>query len=221
MLWKWKIQLDNSIREYCVAENQHAQYSFLFDETTAQSRISLRFVVERNAMVNVEILIARIPLHIHLECILQAEGADARISGIYMGHMADAITITTVQHHKACHTRSNLVMKGILHDKAYVHYQGNIRIEHDAQGTVASQENKNILLSNAARAVSVPSLEVLNHDVQCSHGSAIGKFDEEQILYAAARGIDEKTAQCLLLEAFCADLFTDEKLKKRIDVLIG
>ncbi|HLJ31360.1 MAG TPA: SufD family Fe-S cluster assembly protein [Candidatus Babeliales bacterium] len=208
------------IVEYYVAENQQAHYSFLFDETIAHSPKHMRFVVERNAIMNVEILIARTPLNIHIECILQGEGADARIAGIYMGHMADAITITTMQHHKACHTRSNLVMKGILHDTAWAHYQGNVRIEQDAHGTVASQENKNILLSNAARAVSVPSLEVLNHDVQCSHGSAIGKFDEEQILYAAARGIDEKTAQHLLLQAFCADLFTDEKLKKQMSILL-
>ena len=100
-------------------------------------------------------------------------------------------------------------------------FKGMIRIEKDAQGSCASQENKNILLSNGAHAVSVPSLEVLTHDVQCSHGSAVGRFDDEQLFYAASRGIDEKRTQHLLSNAFLADLYTDEKLKECVKNLIG
>lgn len=209
------------VNEYIVGQNQHKNYSLLIDETNILSDLHIRLHVERNAFVLVEVLIASTSINVHIECTLLGEGADARISGIYWGQATDKITITTVQQHDAAHTRSTLIMKGVLRSQAQAHYHGNVRIEKEARGTYASQENKNILLSNTARALSVPTLEVLNHDVHCSHGSAIGRFDEEQLFYAAARGIDEKTAQKLLLRAFCADVLQDELLKEKLNNLLG
>ena len=101
------------------------------------------------------------------------------------------------------------------------HYHGTIRVEQDAAWYVASQNNKNILLiSNDARAVSVPSLEVLTNEVQCFHGSASGRCDDEQLFYLQSRGIDKKQAHRLLLQAFFAGLFVDQTLNDKIDVLI-
>jgi Fe-S cluster assembly protein SufD len=185
-----------------VADNQH-----------------IRFYVERNAKLVVEMLIAS-TANVHIECILAGVGAEARITGAYMLDTSHKAQISTLQHHVVPHTSSTLLMKGLLRDSAQAQYHGTVRIEKDAQGSCASQENKNILLSNSARAVSVPSLEVLTHDVQCSHGSAIGRFDDEQLFYAASRGVDEERAQHLLSNAFVADLFTDEMLQKKVSELI-
>jgi Fe-S cluster assembly protein SufD len=215
--WRWRTQLANPIREYVVGENQHNNYSFLINADATDQYI--RFYVERHAKLNVEMLIAS-TANVHIECILVGEGAEASITGAYMLHTTDKVQVTTLQHHIVPHTQSTLLMKGLLRDSAQVQYHGTVRIEKDAQGSCASQENKNILLSNNARAVSIPSLEVLTHDVQCSHGSAIGRFDDEQLFYAASRGIDEKQAQHLLSNAFLADLFTDQMLKKKVSELI-
>jgi len=206
--------------EYIVDENQHKSYFFLIDTIDPFQDTHLRFYVKRNAVVVVEILIAHVSAQVVIDCILQEEGADARITGVYMINASDKVTVTTTQHHVAPHTRSMLTMKGILQDNADAHYQGIIRVEKEASDTYASQENKNILLSSNARAVSVPSLEVLTHEVRCFHASAIGKFDREQLLYAASRGIDEKTIQQLLLQAFIEGLFTDTCLKQRLSNLI-
>jgi Fe-S cluster assembly protein SufD len=215
--------LVNTIQEYIVGENQHEKYCFLIDvssEALAKEDQHIRFYVERNAQLNVEILIVS-SINVHIECTLLGVGADARIMGAYILDASQKVQITTMQHHVVPHTQSTLIMKGLLRDSAHVQYHGTVRIEKDARGSCALQENKNILLSNAARAISVPSLEVLTHDVQCSHGSAIGRFDEQQLLYAASRGIDEKRAEHLLSNAFLADIFTDEKLKERMYTLIG
>jgi Fe-S cluster assembly protein SufD len=215
--------LDNTTREYVVSENQHKKYSFLIDlssEALAKEDQHIRFYVERNAQLNVEILIAS-SINVHIECILLGVGARAHITGAYILDASQKVHITTLQHHVVAHTQSTLIMKGLLRGTAAAQYHGMVRIEKDAQGSCASQENKNILLSNSARAISVPSLEVLTHDVQCSHGSAVGRFDEQQLLYAASRGIDEKRAQHLLSNAFLADLFTDEKLKECVSKLVG
>jgi Fe-S cluster assembly scaffold protein SufB len=214
--WKWKIQLANT---YNVGENQHKNYSFLIDETAARDQ-HIRFYVERNAKLVVEILVSS-TANVHVECILQSVGAEASIFGAYILDAARKVQITTLQHHVVAHTQSSLIMKGLLRDSAQAQYHGTVRIEKDAQGSCASQENKNILLSNHARAVSVPNLEVLTHDVRCSHGSAVGRFDAEQLFYAASRGVDEKSAQRLLSYAFVADLFTDEMLKNKVKLLVG
>jgi Fe-S cluster assembly protein SufD len=206
------------VNTYVVSENQHEKYIFLIDETYASDQ-RICFYVECNAQLVVEILVAS-TTNVHVECILRGAGAHVQITGAYILNASDKVHVTTLQHHAAPHTQSTLLIKGLLRDSAHAQYHGTVRIEKDAQGSCASQENKNILLSNTARAISVPSLEVLTHDVQCSHGSAVGRFDDEQLFYAASRGIDEKRAQHLLSHAFLADLFTDEKLKSQISRLI-
>jgi len=187
----------------------------LINQTNATDQ-HICFYVERNAKLVVEILITS-AANVQIECTLLGVGAEAHITGAYMLDASQKAQITTLQHHVASHTSSTLLMKGLLRDRAVSQYHGTVRIEKDAQGSCASQENKNILLSNSARAISVPSLEVLTHDVQCSHGSAIGRFDDEQLFYAASRGVDEKKAQHLLSNAFLADLFTDEMLKEKVN----
>jgi len=153
-----------------------------------------------------------------LDIMLQGSGAQAHVRGLYLLSGSQTIDITSAQMHQKSHTTSDLILKGIVHDQAHAVYRGTIFIDKQAHRTNASQENKNILLGDAARAHSIPNLEVLNHDVQCSHGSAVGQFDKEQLFYAQARGLKEQVAKKLLLEGFLSDLFSgfDEKILKNI-----
>ena len=67
----------------------------------------------------------------------------------------------------------------------------------------SSQEQKNILLSDSARADSDPKLEILNNDViRCTHGAAVGPVDEEMVFYLQSRGLDRTTAEQLIVEGF-------------------
>ena len=205
MQWKWKIQLVSQ-KDYIIAENQQKHHTFIFDQQTKETDIILRFEVEAYATLIVHILIMHVSMRVKIECILRGQGAHARIYGAYILSNEHNLVIETCQHHQVAHTNSTLIMKGALRDCAQANYNGIIRIEKDARESNASQDNKNILLSNGARAVSVPNLEVLNNEVKCFHASAVGKFDEDQLFYAAARGIDEKKAEQLLLEAYFADV---------------
>ncbi|HSC25342.1 MAG TPA: SufD family Fe-S cluster assembly protein [Candidatus Babeliales bacterium] len=205
---------------YVINENQQKNYNFLFDNSNHADNVFIQFDVHQNATLVAEILIAHTNVNITINCILRGEGADARITGIYILEQSNTIKINTLQHHQSAHTRSLLIMKGALCDNARVNYQGTIRVEQKARGTHASQENKNILLSNGAHAVSIPNLEVLTHDVHCFHASAIGKFDADQLFYTASRGIDEKIAQQLLLHAFFEKLFFDTLLIEKVKLLL-
>lgn len=216
MQWKWKIQLDNRIQSYSVDENQQQKYIFLIDNAHASGSTHFYFYVKRNAQLLVEILIMHADADVSIDCALEGEGANAHIIGAYIGTSSHTIRIRSLQHHQARNTSSMLVMRGVLYDSAYADYRGTIIIDQKARGSNASQENKNILLSNNARAISVPNLEVLTHDVKCFHGSAIGRLNDEQLLYAAARGIDEKKARQLFLKAFFADMFVSSELNERV-----
>ncbi len=204
--------MDN-IQEYVVGENQQQEYQFLFDAQTIQSPIFLRFYVEAYATLKMHLLIIHTSMQVKIECILRGQGAHVSVQGAYILSEKHSVAIDTFQHHTVANTSSTMLIKGALRDNAYAHYEGTIYIEKDASGSYASQENKNILLSNAARVVSVPNLEVLNNEVKCFHGSATGRFDQEQLFYAASRGIDEKAAEELLLKAFFADVMDDELFK--------
>ena len=141
-----------------------------------------------------------------LDLMLEGEGSRAVVKGGYRLKDLQEVVLQTRQNHMAAHTSTELVIKGILDDQSKVVYQGTIFVNEQGRGTQASQTNKNILLSDSARAHSMPQLEVLTNDVSCQHGSAVGYLDLEQLHYLQARGLSEEIAKKLLLDAFFADV---------------
>jgi Fe-S cluster assembly protein SufD len=81
-------------------------------------------------------------------------------------------------------------------------YTGLIRIAPAAQQTNAYQANHNLMLSQRARAETIPMLEILADDVQCKHGASIGPIDDEQAFYLMSRGVPRETAQRLIVMGF-------------------
>lgn len=137
---------------------------------------------------------------------LNGKGACAKVYGVSATGLKGTSEIITSQEHNASDTTSDLIVRSAVGGASRALYQGNIYIDQNAFRTQAAQKNKALLLSSKARARSVPGLEVLNNDVQCSHGSAIGQFDEDQLWYLQSRGIELKNAQRLLLEGFVGEL---------------
>ena len=88
----------------------------------------------------------------------------------------------------APHTTSDLLYKAGLKDQSRIVWKGMIRVEKDAQRTDGYQKNDNLVLSDSARADSIPGLEIEANDVRCTHGATAGRVDEEMIFYAQARG---------------------------------
>ena len=205
----------STINWYC---GQSSQLTMMHDQDYTKvvyDSLRINFFLDRESRLDYSLLITGpIANKVEIDIALRGEGAQAMVRGAYLISQTQQIEVTTMQHHQAANTRSDVVIKGALQDAAQSCYRGTIFIAPEARGTVASQENKNMLMSNAARAQSIPALEVLNNDVQCSHGSAVGQFDQEQLFYAAARGLDEKRARRILIKGFFADLFSADESKK-------
>ncbi|TMQ62949.1 MAG: Fe-S cluster assembly protein SufD [Candidatus Eisenbacteria bacterium] len=133
---------------------------------------------------------------------LGGSGAQAFVHGFMFGDGTQHFDLHTLQRHLKDHTTSDLLIKGALKDRARSVYQGLIQVSEGAQRTDAYQANRNLLLSDRARADSIPGLEILANDVRCTHGATIGQVDEEQMFYLMARGLPRNQAQRLIVEGF-------------------
>lgn len=135
---------------------------------------------------------------------LDGPGAQAFVHGFMFGDQKQHFHLHTLQRHLKDHTTSDLLIKGCLKDKARSIYQGLIQVSEGAQRTDAYQANRNLLLSDQARADSIPGLEILANDVRCTHGATVGHVDPEQMYYLMSRGLPEAEAQRLIVEGFFA-----------------
>jgi Fe-S cluster assembly protein SufD len=133
---------------------------------------------------------------------LNGQGARAFVNGFMFGDQRQHFHLHTLQRHLEPHTTSDLLIKCCLKDRARSVYQGLIQVAEGAQRTDAYQANRNLLLSDQARADSIPGLEILANDVRCTHGATIGYVESEHLYYLMARGLPRAVAQRLIVEAF-------------------
>ena len=133
---------------------------------------------------------------------LTGEGATGRMSGFFFADGNQHLDHDTQQNHLAPHTTSDLLFKGALKGSSRSVWQGMIYVAPQAQKTDGYQANRNLILSEGARADSIPGLEILADDVRCSHGATVGKLEQEPLFYLKSRGIPEWEAERLMVEGF-------------------
>jgi Fe-S cluster assembly protein SufD len=144
---------------------------------------------------------------VNQEVALTGKGAEAQVNGVMFTTGKQHLAYFTRQDHAAPHTRSDLLYKAGLKDHSRIVWKGMIRVEKDAQRTDAYQKDDNLILSENARADSIPGLEIEANDVRCTHGATAGRVDEEMIFYAQARGVRRDTAIRLIVEGFFANVY--------------
>jgi Fe-S cluster assembly protein SufD len=98
--------------------------------------------------------------------------------------------------------------KGALQgDSAHTVWVGDVLIRAEAEGTETFETNRNLVLTDGARADSVPNLEIETGEIiGAGHASATGRFDDEQLFYLQARGIPEDEARRLVVRGFLVDV---------------
>lgn len=138
---------------------------------------------------------------------LAGEGAQGRMSGFYFTDGNQHLDHDTQQNHLAPHTTSDLLFKGALKGKSRSVWQGMIYVAPGAQKTDGYQANRNLVLSDGARADSIPGLEILADDVRCTHGATVGKLEAEPLFYLKSRGIPQAEAERIVVEGFFDPIF--------------
>lgn len=112
---------------------------------------------------------------------------------------------TLFMDHAVPNCASRELFRAVVDDRAHSVFQGRIIVRPDAQKTDAKMMTRALLLSDDAEADNKPELEIFADDVTCGHGATTGALDASLLFYMRARGLPEKEAQALLIQAFVGE----------------
>lgn len=143
-------------------------------------------------------------------------GGDAEMLGLYFADDGQHLESRLLVDHAQPDCKSNVLYKGALQGDpdsalpdAHTVWIGDVLIRADATGTDTFEVNRNLVLTDGARADSVPNLEIETGEiVGAGHASATGRFDDEQLFYLRSRGIPEEQARRLVIRGFFAEIIS-------------
>ncbi len=147
--------------------------------------------------------------------ILTDQGAETNTNGVVRASEDQIIGNKVEIHHFSPKTFSDLKLKSVLRDKSRVVFVGNIKMPEIAQKCNGYQSAKNLILGEESRAEVIPRLEIIADDVKCSHGATVGSIDKEELFYLSARGIDQETAESLIVKSYYQDILNNMVLLKK------
>jgi Fe-S cluster assembly protein SufD len=133
------------------------------------------------------------------------EGSKVETNGVNLINGKQHADTTLFMDHAVPHCDSREIFRAVVDDRAHSVFQGRIIVRPDAQKTDAKMMTRALLLSDEAEADNKPELEIFADDVTCGHGATTGALDESLLFYMRARGLPEKEAQALLIQAFVGE----------------
>ena len=153
-----------------------------------------------------------------IEIDLNNTGSDAKVNILNLVKDEQHLDNNILINHNAEHCTSFQHVRNILDNKSSTVFNGKVIVAEGAQQTDSNQSNKNLLLSLNSTAFSNPQLEIYADDVSCGHGSTTGALDENSIFYLRARGIDQSSAQKMLIKAFAKEVINEFSLSSVQDI---
>lgn len=141
------------------------------------------------------------------------EGAEAELFGLYFADAGQHLEHRTFIDHNVPNSRSDVLYKGALQGVgAHTVWVGDVLIQKQAIGTDSYEKNQNLILTDGARADSVPNLEIETGLIDgAGHASSTGRFDDEHLFYLMARGISERDARRLVVRGYLNEII--QKIK--------
>ncbi|MFR9803488.1 Fe-S cluster assembly protein SufD [Pseudonocardia sp. RS010] len=162
----------------------------------------------------------------------RAPGGDVDLVGLGYADAGQHLEQRLLVDHAVPHCTSNVLYKNALQGKegtpdAHTVWIGDVLIQAAAENTETFEFNRNLVLTEHARADSVPNLEIETGEiVSAGHASATGRFDDEQLFYLQSRGIPEDAARRLVVRAFFGEILqripntTLPELRERLEQAI-
>jgi Fe-S cluster assembly protein SufD len=133
------------------------------------------------------------------------EGSRVETNGVNLLNGRQHADSTLFLDHAVPNCASREIFRAVIDDRGHSVFQGRIIVRPDAQKTDARMMTRALLLSDEAEADNKPELEIFADDVTCGHGATTGALDESLLFYLRARGLSEKEAQSLLIQAFVGE----------------
>ncbi|MBN8987522.1 MAG: Fe-S cluster assembly protein SufD [Rhizobiales bacterium] len=136
---------------------------------------------------------------------IAGEGSKVETNGVNLLNGKQHADTTLFMDHAVPNGASREIFRAVVDDRAHSVFQGRIIVRPHAQKTDAKMMTRALLLSDEAEADNKPELEIFADDVTCGHGATTGALDESLLFYLRARGLSEKEAQALLIQAFVGE----------------
>jgi Fe-S cluster assembly protein SufD len=182
----------------------------------------VKFRVGRDAkVVHVQVALGGDVVRQYTTVDYAGRGGEAELYGLYFADSGQHLEHRLLVDHSVPDCRSYVAYRGALQgERAHTVWVGDVLIRAEATGTDTYEVNRNLVLTDGARADSVPNLEIETGEViGAGHASATGRFDDEQLFYLMARGIPEVEARRLVVRGFFAELLAKipvEELRERL-----
>ena len=200
--------LVNAVTEISLADTARVRHVRLQRDSLAAFHIATCGVrVGRDAhYVSTSVTLGARISRYNLNVIHTGEGAHCQVDGLALIGGRQLADTHSLLDHTLPHGRSRQLHKCIASGAGHAVFNGKIFVRHKAQLTDASQQSRNLLLSERAHIDTKPQLEIFADDVKCAHGATVGQLDGEQVFYLRSRGLSEAAARDLLTFAFAAEI---------------
>ncbi|MEL6817754.1 MAG: Fe-S cluster assembly protein SufD [Pseudomonadota bacterium] len=213
--------MSTSVTTVAVKDGATVDWIVVQEEGEAASRLcKLVFDIGEGATVNLFIANFGGKLsrqEVHARC--AGENSHLNFRAINMVGDDTHCDITLVLDHKVPNTTSEETVRSVVTGNGQAVFQGQIRVAQIAQKTDAQMAANTLLLSDEAGVSVKPELEIFADDVICAHGATVAEIDEKHLFYLMARGISEKTARGLLVEAFVDELVEELENEQLVEAL--
>ncbi|MDD2961953.1 MAG: Fe-S cluster assembly protein SufD [Muribaculaceae bacterium] len=213
--------LNNQVIEVSVGRNSTFDLYDLEESSNRTSRVSSLFASQdegSNLLINSITLLNGITRN---DFAIEVNGTncETHLNGMAIANEQQHIDNHTFISHNTSRCTSNELFKYILDNEAKGAFTGRILVKQGADKIEAYQSNKNLIASDKAKMHTKPQLEIYNDDVKCSHGATIGQLDQNALFYMRTRGISEKEASMLLMQAFMNDIINSVRMDALSDRL--
>ncbi|WP_329741046.1 Fe-S cluster assembly protein SufD [Dyella sp. A6] len=204
-------QLGTLVADVVLRDGARLHHTVLQDaatDTVLVRRDALTLGASAQALLHVLELGGSLVRH-DLQAELAGDGARFDTRGVFMPRGRQHIDTQLAIRHQALGTASSSSWRGVADDRARGVFRGAIVVAPGADGSDASLNNKNLLLSPNAEIDTKPELEIYADEVQAAHGATVGQLDERALFYLRSRGIPLAEARTLLTAAFCRAVLDD------------
>lgn len=212
------------VESYIAAEaaNAYQVHDSLIASIGNNSRLDhVRLVEDGREAFNISSAVVTIGAHAHFNTfgmvtgssvsryqptiVVAGEGSKVETNGVNLLNGRQHADTTLFMDHAVPNCSSREIFRAVVDDRAHSVFQGRIIVRPKAQKTDAKMMTRALLLSDDAEADNKPELEIFADDVTCGHGATTGALDESLLFYLRARGLSEKEAQALLIQAFVGE----------------
>lgn len=218
--------LSSAVVDLVVEKDAQATWIIIQEECTDATRLArLNVSLAENSDLKIFMLNAGGKLvRQEINVISRGENSNLDIKGVNLIGSNTHVDVTTVLSHTVPNTNSSQLFRNIMTGNGKGVFQGQIRVHQIAQKTDAQMACNTLVLSDDAAFYAKPELEIFADDVICAHGATVTELDEDHLFYLRARGVTERTARALLVEAFVDEVveeLEDEALVEALENIIA